>query len=364
MIHVWGGNLSIAILFKGIEREKDRFDLSPMTFYKVNEGGGLYVPSLTQEEIERIRGTQVFLIRRKNSFKGEWRDAIGGKGRIVFKSEKKSECVIATQCNTWNDFKIWAGNVHRDNDAVIFRGHGCSKFRLQTTLQRAGRYRLERFCTETLPNFGAHAEAILGMRFDSTNGNDFSMLLALAQHHGLPTPLLDWTSSPYIAAFFAFSDALDWADVRSKSTHVRVYGITREFIDSYKTPIVPIPRLEPYAAPLSVSPFKNPRLYAQQGQFLVTNLEDVEDFLIKQERGSGKTYVMAADIPLSLVNEVLEDLAFMGLTAATLFPGLDGACQTIKHQMSFQNKELSALGKPSLGKTYSDSENQDDTNLR
>lgn len=100
--------------------------------------------------------------------------------------------------------------------------------------------------------------------------------------------------------------------------------------------VVTIPKLQPYIAFLKIPPRHNPRFLAQQGHFLVTNMAHAGDFIDYLEAHSGKTYLFAADVPVSCAPEALQDLAFMGLTAANMFPGLDGVGRMIRHQMLFR----------------------------
>jgi hypothetical protein len=345
MLHFFGDNVKPGAVLAECRREANTIHLTPKLLYRANAGGGLILPELKDHEIVAMRTTRAILVDEKDSLVGGWVDAAGQKGRIRFAKPRKPRSVDPKVCNTWDEFKEWATNVRANHDTLTFRGHGSNRFRLSTTFHRASRHRIERYCDHELPIFKNHAEAVLGARFNLNDGEDFSTVLGLAQHHGLPTPLLDWTDSPYVAAFFAFADALENAR-GGKHTHVRIYGLTREFVNRTSPASVSLPAVSPYVASLAISARQNERLYAQQGRFLVANVADVEDYIRFLESKAQAAFLFAADVPVVLASEALEDLAYMGLTAATMFPGLDGVCRMMKHAMAFQPRNIKLAGHP------------------
>ena len=76
----------------------------------------------------------------------------------------------------------------------------------------------------------------------------------------------------------------------------------------------------------------NPRALPQQSVSSVTNIDDLEIYLDLVKQRSGKTYLEAIDLPASERNRVMHELALMGITAGSLFPGLEGACLQLKER--------------------------------
>lgn len=353
IVHIWSSDRSdppTAALFDLQWTSQDRATMIPRVRFAPHQKNGEISPMvLTVEQSSEFFAFRASLVIQKNkSLRGSWTGSNGKKGTFKYRASLPTDQrVIATQCESWGAFKSWATRSRDEGGAAIFRGHGNSQFRLTTTLHRGGRTRLERYCSETLHTFKAHVEAILGIRIDMFSGDDYSMLLGLAQHHGLPTPLLDWSDSPYVASFFAFSDALESAATRPSATHVRIYALTKAFIDANFSQTVVLPYMTPYIAPLTISARMNPRLYAQQGKFLVTNIADLERHFCETQTRQNLTALTAADVPISCAGEALQDLKFMGLTAATMFPGLDGVGRMMRHEMSFRRPISRPSGKPS-----------------
>lgn len=316
--------------------------IKPQCLFRDAKHGLLIAPELSNEEREQFFSLSAHLKRTDKKLEGEIHDRSGTRGRLSLNLRMDVLHAKTEQCADWAAFKSWADKVRRESNAAAYRGMGSNRFRLRTSFHRANRYRLERYCLETLPEFSRNAEAVLGTRIDMNDTADYAMLLGLAQHHGLPTPLLDWTKSPYIAAFFAFADAIESSESRPDHTHVRIYAMTQSFIERTSPPTVRLPLIRPYVFSLQVSPHNNPRLYAQQGHFLVTSIEDIESFVCTIERLANTNILFAADVPISCAGEALEDLAFMGLTAATMFPGLDGVGRMIRHKLLFRQPQHSA----------------------
>lgn len=328
-----GHNIRAGGLVFDIQVSGRVINFRPLNLLRPDHGGGLALSApVNSEDRDLLEYTRVILeLQDDGVLAGPVYGPKGQVGRVTFRPSLERR-VDPFLCADWEAFKAWVAN-NRSTSLALFRGQGCSTFSLKSSFHRASRSRTERFCLTTLPRFAAQAEAILSTRFQPGDANDFSCLLGLAQHHGLPTPLLDWSESPYIAAFFAFADAVENQGSRKDSTHVRIYGLTKDFQSAYSPDIISLTSPDPGAWCLAVSPRFNPRLNAQQGIFVVTNVADLEDLLMLWSKRSGKPAIVAADIPISAAADALRDLRYMGLTASTLFPGLDGVCRNMRHQM-------------------------------
>ncbi len=76
----------------------------------------------------------------------------------------------------------------------------------------------------------------------------------------------------------------------------------------------------------------NPRAIPQQSVSSVTNIDNIEDYVRQREMASRKTYLRAIDLSASERQVAMQELALMGITAGSLFPGLDGACEQLRER--------------------------------
>lgn len=163
--------------------------------------------------------------------------------------------------------------------------------------------------------------------FDIMEPLQNAAFISLLQHHGFPTPLLDWTHSPFVAAFFAYRRGQS----RDKSEDkVRILIFDRVAWMSDYSQIQSLAFAGPHFSIIEAFNFENPRAAPQQSISTVSNLDDIETYIAHCEAGRNKSYLQAIDLPFADRRQVMEQLRVMGITAASLFPGLDGACEELR----------------------------------
>jgi hypothetical protein len=229
-----------------------------------------------------------------------------------------------------------------------FRGMGSATWQLQTSLERllvSPVVEAERYLLTTFQRRAHHYVR------DCPNLDDYLEWLALMQHHGAPTRLLDCTRSPYVALFFALERSLDpngqssvWAiDVDAcKQSAINILNpsplgtnaavslgkpdvfqqaFMREH-DSTGPPSVPC------VAP--IQPFRmNERLTIQQGLFLCPAQVTLGFEGNLNAMSLSGTRVEKLVFPSNLRTEVLAELNKMNINRASLFPGIDGFAQSL-----------------------------------
>jgi hypothetical protein len=170
--------------------------------------------------------------------------------------------------------------------------------------------------------------------------------LALMQHHGVPTRLLDWTLSPYVALFFAIESAvpnesccvwaIDWRELKGAGLR-SLKGLRSDALEwgdsiadgGYEEVFVDNPK--PAAVPLRPARM-NERLTIQQGLFicptslLVPFETNVMGSLAFAREPKLYKFIISSQHRLT----ILRELERMNINEATLFPGLDGFARYLR----------------------------------
>ena len=63
-----------------------------------------------------------------------------------------------------------------------------------------------------------------------------------------------------------------------------------------------------------------------------SNVDDIEAHIADVENKSSIKYIEAFDLPVKDRNHIMNELTLMGITAGSMFPGLDGACESLKER--------------------------------
>ena len=248
---------------------------------------------------------------------------------------------------------VWDDKIMRYRDNRIYRGTADQQWNLVPSLNRVCGHNLS-LESSIFRSFRKYGYAELA------DYSGFWKLLPVAQHHGLPTRLLDWTYSPLVAAHFATEDTscydrdgLIWcldvtdfkpllpgplkAKLKQMDCNIFTVGMLEKVAPNFEK----MAELsdEPYALFFEPSSMID-RIVNQYALFSVVSDPAVllSDILKDQNIPCRKII-----IPKEVKLEIRDKLDYINISERMIYPGLDGICRWI-------TRRYSALG-PQYNKT-------------
>jgi hypothetical protein len=232
--------------------------------------------------------------------------------------------------------------VGRRGGVCLFRGQRDARWPLEPNIFRY--VFKKKHLAHGLPRMLLEEFKKSAIRYMQPPPNDWEWL-AVSQHHGLLTPLLDWTTNPLVAVFFSVEDRFTEAECLDESTRLEsalwCYWPAQDhlgFLADYYDP--------------TASPFEIDKVVIFQPSHFSSRIPvqsaifTVHPFL---RGGSAKPKwngtLLKVLIPPGARVEIRQRLFLFGMNRASLFPDLDGTARSINGRYGIaEDEELRRKG--------------------
>lgn len=249
------------------------------------------------------------------------------KKKLPKKKKSSGTGIVQQRITSFSDFvEFIEGNVKKE--CVLFRGQGQDKplipklgrIKLNGSLKPTERLMFEDFKRECLPHLEIKPET------------DWDWL-ALMQHHGLATRLLDWTENPLAALWFAVNEPSD----------SELDGVVWIFEPEKKDLVTDFNDDNPFHGKRTKVFQPNhiaKRIVSQLGWFTVHKyLVDRKKFIPLEKNKTYKPRLKKIVVPSENFSDIRYQLDRMGINAKSIYPDLDGLCKHIQWLNSFLDDE-------------------------